>query len=77
MNLRAGMILVTLASDDQGAPSVRAQVLIEGSTHAEFGAPLDPQLLDVRDDIADVVARAADALIGAVRLMPPYEDAPQ
>lgn len=72
MNTRAGMILVTLVDRDGGI-AVRAQVLIEGSQHAEFGAPLDANLIDVRDDVADVVARAADALVGVVRLMPPYE----
>lgn len=73
MNLAAGMILIDFPTDADGkTPTVLARVLIDGSVVASFGMPLDPGLLDPRQDVADVAARAADAFVAMVRDRMPY-----
>lgn len=75
MNLGAGFVLVhLLPADDKGPVRCRALVYIEGSPHAEFGCPLDPAMLDVRADVGEVCARAADSLVALVREIAPYGD---
>lgn len=75
MNIQAGLIHVTLVDIDN-VITARADVLVEGTRAARFEVPLDPELRDIRDDIATVTARAADTMIALVREIEPYKVSP-
>lgn len=73
MNLKAGVIEVKLV-EVEGTIVARASVLVHGAKEIRFEVPLEPELRDIRDDVATVASRAADTLLALVRDIAPYAD---
>lgn len=75
MNINAGRIAISLIEVENTIQAV-AHVIIEGDITATFSCPLDPELRDVRDDIASIASRAADTMIALIAKIEPYKDKP-